>query len=60
MRIYSPQANWNKVIEWGVECLKGKSLKASTCKLAWGYVYHLWIQRKAKFMDGIFKVRCGC
>ena len=24
MHIYSPQTNWNKVIEWGVECLKGK------------------------------------
>ena len=36
MHIYSPQTNWNKVIECGVECLKGKSLKDSTCKLAWG------------------------
>ena len=34
---------WEDLMEWGVVHLKGKSMRATICKLAWwATVYYLW------------------
>jgi hypothetical protein len=42
----NPYVKWEEVLAWSVNALKGKSLKVSLCKLAFGIViFHLWKQK---------------
>jgi hypothetical protein len=34
--ISDPSTYWEDVMEWGLTELKGKNMKATLCKLAWG------------------------
>jgi hypothetical protein len=37
--------NWSLLLSWGMHNLKGKSFRASLCKVAWwATIYHIWIQ----------------
>lgn len=41
-----PHLIWEEVMKWGITDLKGRSLNASLCKLAFGaVVYQLWKRR---------------
>jgi hypothetical protein len=48
--------DWNLLIDWGILHLKGKSFRASLCKVAWwATVYHLWLQRNSRIHGGVIK-----
>jgi hypothetical protein len=51
--------DWELLIIWGIKNLKGRSFRASLCKVAcWATVYHIWIERNSRINDG--KVRRDC
>ena len=46
-------SSWFDVIQWVVQELKARSLKANMCKLAFTTtVYHIWLRRNIKIHNG--------
>jgi hypothetical protein len=44
--IDDPFIGWDDIMNWGVEVLKSRKLKAALCKLSWSAtVYNIWRQR---------------
>ena len=48
--------NWDLLLKWDIKNLKGRSFRATLCKIAWwATVYHLWQQRNARLHAGEMK-----
>jgi hypothetical protein len=44
--VTDPPVQWDEVMHWFIEKVRGKSLKTFLCKLCLGAtIYHLWKQR---------------
>jgi hypothetical protein len=44
--------DWELLISWAIKNLKGRSFRASICKVAWwAMVYHIWIERNSRIYD---------
>ena len=47
----SPKVYWDDIVDWGEKNLKGRSMKAVVCKLAFGVsVYHIWHQKEFSYL----------
>jgi hypothetical protein len=46
--------DWHSILRYGILNLKGKSFRASICKVA---VYHVWIQRNNRNFDEEIKTK---
>jgi hypothetical protein len=44
--VLDPYVRWDQIMDWSIGNLRGKSMKATLCKLSLAaLVYHLWKQR---------------
>ena len=47
--IHNTPTNLEALVSWGINFLKGNSLRVSHCKLAWWEtIYYLWIQPQGR------------
>ena len=49
--VKNPRVFWDDIVDWGEKNLKGRSMKAVVCKLAFGVsVYHIWHQKEFSYL----------